>query len=175
MEIALSDTPLSARILAERLCVPRRSLDQVLFALAGNGILRGVRGGYGGYELALCAHLITVYDVLLTTRSIEGIASPDPGGDNLSELVEKVVLPAVAQAEQTLAADLKSITIDDLIQSSRNLEISPLSVVRAGEASISASAMSGETSSDPVAFVQPVGGNEKPCTSDGGKHHRDEW
>ena len=119
VEVALKGTeaPLSGRALSQRLRVPRRSLEQVLFALAGSGILRGVRGPAGGYELVLHSHLITVYDVLLAAKSIEGIASAEPGED-LSELIEKVVVPAVAQAEQTFADALKTITIEDLIQSS---------------------------------------------------------
>jgi Rrf2 family protein len=118
IEIALSEGPLSGRALAVRLGVPHRHLEQIMFALAGNGILNGIRGFRGGYELTLGAHLITAYDVLWAANSIEGIGSPDPGGDDLSELAEKVVLPAVAQAEQSFAAALMRITIEDLIQSS---------------------------------------------------------
>jgi Rrf2 family protein len=133
MEIALSQAPLSGRMLAERLRVPRRHLEPVLFALTGNGILRGVRGPAGGYELLHGAHLITVYDVLRAANFLEGLASPVPDG-HLSHIAESVVMPAIAAAEQTFAAVLKSMSIEDLIRSRdrRSMEDDDRSALAAG-------------------------------------------
>ncbi len=61
------------------------------------------RATYRHYELVLGANLVTTFDVLMAVKSIEGLGSPATE-DKLSELVEKVILPAVAQAELTFAA-----------------------------------------------------------------------
>jgi len=44
--------PVSAKALAARHKLPPRHLEPVLQALVREGILRGVRGPHGGYELA---------------------------------------------------------------------------------------------------------------------------
>ena len=45
-------TPVAAKALAERHGLPPRHLEPVLQALVHAGILKGVRGPRGGYELA---------------------------------------------------------------------------------------------------------------------------
>ena len=117
LEIALKDTEalLSRRALAERLRVSWRHLEEVLFALAENGMIKGRRGHDGGYALARDPRLISVYDILCIAKSIDG-AGPSVAG-SFSELIEKVVVPALAEAEQTFANALRRMSLDDLIRS----------------------------------------------------------
>src|SRR5258708_13137639 len=53
VDIALhdGDTPVSAKTLAVRHGLPPRHLEPVLQALGRDGILKGIRGPGGGYEL----------------------------------------------------------------------------------------------------------------------------
>ena len=56
--------PVSAKALAARHKLPPRHLEPVLQALVRDGILRGVRGPHGGYELAREHRRISAEDIL---------------------------------------------------------------------------------------------------------------
>src|SRR5207248_3946537 len=56
--------PVSAKALAARHSLPARHLEPVLQALVRMGILRGIRGPRGGYELARERRRITADDIL---------------------------------------------------------------------------------------------------------------
>jgi Rrf2 family iron-sulfur cluster assembly transcriptional regulator len=101
----------SAKDLADRHSLPARHLEPVLQALVRDGILKGVRGPRGGYELARERRKISVDDILKAASTVE-----DDGEKSLpsSSLLKQVVIPSIAQAEKTFAAALTRITIDDL-------------------------------------------------------------
>ena len=54
VDVALQteERPISAKTLATRHCLPPRHLESVLQSLVRVGILKGIRGPHGGYELA---------------------------------------------------------------------------------------------------------------------------
>jgi Rrf2 family protein len=101
----------SAKALAARNNLPSRHLEPVLQALVREGILKGIRGPHGGYQLARERRRITADEILRAARSME-----DDNGDALagSALLEQVVSPAVAQAERTFSAALARINVEDL-------------------------------------------------------------
>src|SRR5471030_47693 len=87
----------SAKDLAARHALPARHLEPVLQALVREGVLKGVRGPHGGYELARERRRISVNDIL------NAAGSSDVDGEIVqpgSNLLEQVVVPAVAQAEK---------------------------------------------------------------------------
>jgi Rrf2 family iron-sulfur cluster assembly transcriptional regulator len=101
----------SAKELAARHALPARHLEPVLQALVREGVLKGVRGPRGGYELARERKRITINDILKAAGASEddgGMAQPG------SVLLEQVVAPAVAQAEKAFVAALSRITIEEL-------------------------------------------------------------
>lgn len=105
------DRPVSAKALAVRHALPARHLEPVLQALVREGILKGIRGPRGGYEIARDRKRITADDILRAAGTIE------ENGDPLlsaSPLMSEVVLPAVAQAERAFATALARINIEDL-------------------------------------------------------------
>ena len=111
IDIALNarNRPVSAKALAERHKLPPRHLEPVLQALVRDGILRGIRGPHGGYELAGERWNITVEGILRSVSdSIESVAVPD------SILINDVVGPALVEAERLFSAALSRINIDDL-------------------------------------------------------------
>lgn len=69
IDVAMQENgqPISAKTLAARHGLPPRHLEPVLQALVRCGILKGIRGPRGGYELARPAAEITVHDVLRAT------------------------------------------------------------------------------------------------------------
>lgn len=105
--------PVSAKALAIRHGLPPRHLEPVLQALVHEGILRGVRGPRGGYELGREQHRITADEILRAAGTVDESSEPHLPG---SSLVGEVVLPAIAQAEKTFSAALAEINIDALVR-----------------------------------------------------------
>ncbi|HEY1310381.1 MAG TPA: Rrf2 family transcriptional regulator [Pseudolabrys sp.] len=103
--------PVSAKALAARHKLPPRHLEPVLQALVRQGILRGVRGPHGGYELARENRRVSADDVLRAAGSIED--DGDPPLPN-SGLVNDVVRPALAEAERIFSAALSRISIEEM-------------------------------------------------------------
>jgi Rrf2 family protein len=115
VDIALHDEerPVSAKTLAVRHGLPPRHLEPVLQALVRDGILRGIRGPGGGYELASDARDITAEQIL---RAAALIDDADASPQSNSPLLSDVVLPAVANAEKALSEALARITVEDMVR-----------------------------------------------------------
>ena len=74
----------------------RDTLESVLQALVRDGILKGIRGPRGGYELARERRRVTANDILRAAGTVDD-GEEQPAA---SELLNKVVLPALSSAEQ---------------------------------------------------------------------------
>jgi Rrf2 family protein len=116
VDIALHDGehPVSAKTLAVRHGLPPRHLEPVLQALVREGVLKGIRGPGGGYELASEPRHITAGQILRAAELIED----DPAPQSSSPLLADVVMPAVAHAEKALSDALAQITIADMVRPS---------------------------------------------------------
>jgi Rrf2 family iron-sulfur cluster assembly transcriptional regulator len=120
IDIALNSRgrPVAAKALALRHRLPPRHLEPVLQALVREGILRGIRGPRGGYELAREQRRITVDDILRaagTTDEIDDASLVD------SHLLTRVVIPALGQAERAFSAALARINVEELARSAEGL------------------------------------------------------
>jgi Rrf2 family protein len=116
IDIALNarGRPVAAKALATRHSLPPRHLEPVLQALVRHGILKGIRGPRGGYELARERRRITADDILRaagTADELNEISLVD------SALLNKVVMPALAQAEHAFSNALSRINVEDLAHS----------------------------------------------------------
>lgn len=103
--------PVSAKALAARNILPPRHLEPVLQALVRAGILKGIRGPRGGYQLGRERRRITAEDILRAAHSLEeeaGATVPK------SPLLSQVVLPAVAQADRAFSTALARINVEEL-------------------------------------------------------------
>jgi Rrf2 family iron-sulfur cluster assembly transcriptional regulator len=109
--------PISAKTLAVRHGLPPRHLESVLQALVRDGILKGIRGPRGGYELGRERRRVTANDILRAAGTVEDI--DERSAD--SELVSKVVLPALSYAEQEFAVALSRINLEDMARSAETL------------------------------------------------------
>src|ERR1700755_26379 len=105
--------PVSAKALASRHQLPARHLEPVLQALVRVGILKGIRGPRGGYELARERRRITADDILRAAGSIEECGEHAGAG---SALLAQVVIPAIGQAERAFSAALNRISLDELVR-----------------------------------------------------------
>jgi Rrf2 family protein len=115
IDVALNSQvrPVSAKALASRHGLPPRHLEPVLQALVHEGILRGVRGPRGGYELGRDTEAITANEILRAAGTVEDQNTANMPG---SPIVGDVVLPALVQAERAFAAALSTIHLNELVR-----------------------------------------------------------
>lgn len=102
-------TPVAAKALASRHNLPPRHLEPLLQALVRAGVLKGLRGPRGGYEIARDRRKISCGDIV---RAAMVLADDEP--EQISPLVTSVVIPAVAHAEGKFYTELDKLSIDEL-------------------------------------------------------------
>jgi DNA-binding IscR family transcriptional regulator len=90
----------------------------VLQALVRCGILNGIRGPRGGYELARDRRQVTVNDILRAAGTVDEEDARHPG----SELLNRVVLPAMAGAEHEFGVALARINLEDMAREAQALK-----------------------------------------------------
>jgi Rrf2 family protein len=113
LDIALHarSRPVSAKALAARHKLPPRHLEPVLQALVRDGILCGVRGPHGGYELAREHRRISAEDILRAASAAEDADDrPLPN----SALANDVVKPALVEAVRAFSTALGRISVEDM-------------------------------------------------------------
>jgi Rrf2 family iron-sulfur cluster assembly transcriptional regulator len=121
ISVHASSQPVAAKHLAARHNLPPRHLETVLQALVRQGILKGVRGPRGGYELARERGSITAAEVVRAAMSATGEDSLMPMPE--SRLVIEVVEPAVARASNAFLRELEECTIEELCQAAENRRV----------------------------------------------------
>jgi Rrf2 family transcriptional regulator, iron-sulfur cluster assembly transcription factor len=104
--------PVSAKSLAARHRLPPRHLEPLLQALVRDGILRGIRGPHGGYELGRERNRITADDILRAATTVDEVDALQLS----SALVNEIVWPALAETERTVSVALGRISIDDMVR-----------------------------------------------------------
>ena len=110
--------PVSAKALAARHSLPARHLEPVLQTLVRMGILKGIRGPRGVYELARERRRITADEILRAAGTIEDDIDPVTAS---SALLNDVVIPAVGQAERAFSVALSRISLDELVRKAEPL------------------------------------------------------
>jgi Rrf2 family transcriptional regulator, iron-sulfur cluster assembly transcription factor len=111
--------PVSAKALADRHRLPPRHLEPVLQALVREGILKGVRGPRGGYELGRDARRISADDILRAAGSVDDGDPPPPAK---SAVLTQVVMPALARAEAAFSTALGHINLYDLVSATESVK-----------------------------------------------------
>jgi Rrf2 family iron-sulfur cluster assembly transcriptional regulator len=112
-------TPIAAKTLAARHGLPPRHLETLLQVLVRTGILKGVRGPRGGYELARERRRISIADIVRAAigdeDDVDALAARDAreGG---SPLVADVVKPMIRSASESFLERLDEINVEDLCQ-----------------------------------------------------------
>lgn len=112
-------TPIAAKTLAARHGLPPRHLETLLQVLVRTGILKGVRGPRGGYELARERRRISIADIVRAAmgeeEDVDALAAREvrEGG---SPLVAQVVKPMIRSASESFLERLDEINVEDLCQ-----------------------------------------------------------
>lgn len=105
----VGEGPVSLKSVAERQSLSEHYLEQLIAPLRNAGLVRSIRGAYGGYVLAKAPHEITVGDII---RVLEGpITIVDDPEEELAELWEKV--------RSSINDVLDGTTLQDLIDKKR--------------------------------------------------------
>jgi Rrf2 family transcriptional regulator, iron-sulfur cluster assembly transcription factor len=120
IDVALQEhgQPVSAKALAAHHGLPPRHLEPVLQALVRCGILKGIRGPHGGYELARERRRVTADEILRAAGTVEDDGEPHAGSD----LLQRVVLPALAAAEHEFGTALSRINVEDMTRDAQALD-----------------------------------------------------
>lgn len=103
--------PVSSKALAARHDLPPRHLESMLQAMVRAGILKSVRGPAGGYELARERRRLYVGEIVRVALRADEAAN---GGAEGPRLLEEVLKPVFAEAENMALARLDTISLDDL-------------------------------------------------------------
>ena len=109
--------PVNARMLAARHGLPPRHLETVLQALVRHGLLKGVRGPRGGYELARERRRISLGDIARASAGDEMQAEGAP-----SALIATLVEPTIQAAHTAFLAALDAVTVEDLCRRAESLQ-----------------------------------------------------
>jgi Rrf2 family transcriptional regulator, iron-sulfur cluster assembly transcription factor len=120
--------PIAAKALASRHNLPPRHLETLLQVLVRSGILKGVRGPRGGYELARERRRITIADIIRAASGNGSTSHDDEEEEGVSALVRQVVVPAIDDASEVFLEKLGHITVDDLCQSAQSNDVFGASV-----------------------------------------------
>ena len=114
-------SPVAAKALAARHNLPPRHLETLLQALVKAGILKGVRGPRGGYELARERRRVSAGEIVRAAMA-DGLGEgtlPEPE----SLLVNSVVRPLVHVASQKFLAELDAVSVDDLCRQAGDMAV----------------------------------------------------
>ncbi len=102
--MAMNDHPVSLKSVAERKRLSDHYLEQLIAPLRNAGLVKSVRGAYGGYLLSRPAAQITAGEVL---RILEGpVAVVDESGDGLDLFWERLRTSIEEVMDSTTIADL---------------------------------------------------------------------
>ncbi|WP_132249872.1 RrF2 family transcriptional regulator [Methylobacterium segetis] len=107
--------PVNARVLAARHGLPPRHLETVLQALVRHGLLKGVRGPRGGYELARERRRISVGDIARAAGCVEEDEAPSAP---MAALIE----PTIRAAQMAFLSALDAVTVEDLCRQAEALD-----------------------------------------------------
>jgi Rrf2 family iron-sulfur cluster assembly transcriptional regulator len=102
----------SAADIAERAGLARRGIEPLLQTLSRSGLLESIRGPRGGYRLGRPRRDVHLDEIMRIAMSEDAAQEDGPAG----ELQDKVVGPLWSELENTLAARLNGVTVDDLIK-----------------------------------------------------------
>jgi Rrf2 family protein len=120
LDIALNANkrPISAKALADRYGLAPRYLEPVLQMLVHVGILKGIRGPQGGYQLGRPSSTLTVEEIVRATQDSSRASYPPI---KKYPLVAKIILPGLERAERAITDALQAVTIDVLLRRASSL------------------------------------------------------
>jgi len=123
LEIALNQNSklLTRKQISRNQEIPSSYLVNILISLKAKGIIRTIRGPHGGYELAREPIDITVFDIVEVLDGPFELSANLNDEKNFSKSSTSVSMGVWTRVEKAQGDVLKGITINDLVQETRNL------------------------------------------------------
>ncbi len=128
LELARQDRsiPLQAKIIAKKQQIPSRFIEQILQRLKHAGLVRSLRGAYGGYTLALAPDQISMAQLVKAMNGADpplkesnGVSERKINGDQVSHALLSTIWQQVEEAEQNV---LRDISVQSLLDHYEKLE-----------------------------------------------------
>ncbi|MCK5425340.1 MAG: Rrf2 family transcriptional regulator [Emcibacter sp.] len=107
--------PVQSRDITRRQEIPQRYLEQVMQQLVRAGILKGVRGPKGGYNLAKERRRVTVGEIVQVVNRMDG-NKDNKDAMSQSPMGIKVINPLIEGLNDSIVEKLNNITLQDLCQ-----------------------------------------------------------
>lgn len=107
--------PVQSRDITKRQDIPQRYLEQVMQQLVRAGILKGVRGPKGGYNLAKERRRVSVGEIVRVVNGMDG-NKDNKDALSCSPLGMKVINPLIEGLNESIIEKLNNITLQDLCQ-----------------------------------------------------------
>lgn len=113
--------PIPLRHIATQENLSEHYLEQLISPLRKGGLVRSIRGAYGGYTLSYEPHEITISDII---RILEGPIAPvdcvtQEGEKDCSQIDDCVTRFIWRQLQDSITQVLDSITLEDILQEER--------------------------------------------------------
>ena len=104
------------KTIAERQCISKRYLDQIMMLLNRTGYLKTTRGAQGGYKLAKAPDQYTLGDILrLTEGGFAPLACLENGGQACERYDRCIARKAWRGLEEAMANYLDNLTLQDIL------------------------------------------------------------
>jgi Rrf2 family cysteine metabolism transcriptional repressor len=112
--------PLQLRVIAKRQDISIKYLEQLIAVLRSAGLVRSIRGSKGGYVLAKEPSQIKLSDVFHCLEGNVNTAECIENKDYCERAAECAARQVWAQVQQAIEDVLQSITLQDLVDNTKN-------------------------------------------------------
>jgi Rrf2 family protein len=121
LELALhyDKGPLQIKIIAGRQNISRKYLEQLIATLKTAGLVESIRGPKGGYLLAKTPASITLYDLFTVLEGAGSAVECLENNDCCPRYPDCVAREAWAKLQEAIADVLRSITLQQLVEKTR--------------------------------------------------------
>ena len=126
LDIALNQEagPVNAREIAQHQELSAKYLEQLMSALQGAGLVRGVRGPRGGYVLTRPASQISVREIFEALEGVDGLVDCTAHPEVCEPSAKCVMQEVWAQMYAACVEILESTMLADLVRRSREKQLS---------------------------------------------------
>ncbi len=111
--------PVQSRDITRRQEIPQRYLEQVMQQLVRAGILKGVRGPKGGYNLARERRRVSVGEIVQVVNNMD-LKKDKKEALSQSPMGIKVINPLIESLNRDILEKLNRVTLQDLCQQAMN-------------------------------------------------------
>ncbi len=111
--------PVQSRDITRRQEIPQRYLEQVMQQLVRAGILKGVRGPKGGYNLARERRRVSVGEIVQVVNNMD-LKKDKKEALSQSPMGIKVINPLIESLNESILEKLNQVTLQDLCQQAMN-------------------------------------------------------